>query len=55
MRSGEDLSGVRPLSSVVLNHPGAYQGPWVNSEFMAAALAIIVWYVAFSAKSKLLS
>jgi translocon-associated protein subunit delta len=55
MRNNEDLSTVQPLAAVILNHPGAYQGPWVNSEFMAAVLAVVVWYVAFSAKSKLLS
>lgn len=55
LRSGEDISSVKPLVTVVVNHPGAYQGPWVNSEFMAAVLSVVVWYLAFSAKSKLLS
>ena len=55
IRSGEDPSSVKPLVTVVVNHPGAYQGPWVNSEFMAAILSVFVWYLAFSAKSKLLS
>ncbi|XP_046688100.1 translocon-associated protein subunit delta-like [Homalodisca vitripennis] len=55
MRSGEDLSTVKPLVTIVVNYPGAYQGPWVNSEFMAAVLSVLVWYLAFSAKSKLLS
>ncbi|XP_049784647.1 translocon-associated protein subunit delta [Schistocerca cancellata] len=54
-RSGEDPSIVKPLVTIVVNYPGAYTGPWVNSEFMAAVLAVAVWYVAFSAKSKLLS
>ncbi|XP_075222106.1 translocon-associated protein delta [Lycorma delicatula] len=55
LRSGEDISSVKPLVTIVVNHPGAYQGPWVNSEFMAAVLSILVWYLAFTAKSKLLS
>lgn len=55
LRSGEDTSAIKPLVTIVLNYPGAYQGPWVNSEFMAAVLSVLVWYLAFSAKSKLLS
>lgn len=54
-RSGEDPSTVKSLVTIVVNYPGAYQGPWVNSEFMAAILSVLVWYLAFSAKSKLLS
>lgn len=55
LRSGEDATTVKPLVTIVLNYPGAYQGPWVNSEFMAAVLSVLVWYLAYSAKSKLLS
>lgn len=55
MRSGEDISTVKPLVTIVVSYPGAYQGPWVNSEFMAAVLSGLVWYLAFSAKSNLLS
>lgn len=55
LRSGEDTSTIKSLVTIVINYPGAYQGPWVNSEFMAAVLSVIVWYLAFSAKSKLLS
>ncbi|XP_063222480.1 translocon-associated protein subunit delta [Bacillus rossius redtenbacheri] len=54
-RNGEDPSAVKPLVTVMVNYPGAYQGPWVNSEFMAAILSLLVWYLAFSAKSKLLA
>lgn len=54
IRNNEDLGSVKPLVSVLLNHPGAYQGPWVNSEFMAAALAVIVWYSAYTFRNKLL-
>ncbi|XP_015585451.1 translocon-associated protein subunit delta [Cephus cinctus] len=54
-RNGEDPSNVKPLAVVVLNNPGAYLGPWVNSELLAAVLAALVSYTAFSAKSKLLA
>ncbi|XP_069686969.1 translocon-associated protein subunit delta [Periplaneta americana] len=55
IRSGEDPSSVKSLVTIVVNYPGAYQGPWVNSEFMAAILSVLVWYLAFSARSKLLA
>lgn len=55
IRNGEDTSSVKPLAVVVLNHPGAYLGPWINSELLAAFLAAFVTYTAFSAKWKLLS
>ncbi|KAF4528570.1 hypothetical protein B566_EDAN014783 [Ephemera danica] len=42
LRSGEEAASVKPLAALILNHPGAYQGPWVNSEFMAAALAVVL-------------
>ena len=32
---------------------GAYTGPLVNSEFMAALLAAVVFYVAFSTRATL--
>lgn len=55
IRSGEDASTVKSLVTIVVTYPGAYQGPWVNSEFMAAILSVVVWYLAFSARSKLLA
>ncbi|XP_015523135.1 translocon-associated protein subunit delta [Neodiprion pinetum] len=55
IRNGEDPSSVKPLAVVVLNNPGAYLGPWINSELLAAFLAAFVTYTAFSAKWKLLS
>lgn len=54
-RNGEDPSIVKPLAVVVLNNPGIYLGPWINSEFLAAFLAALVSYAAFSAKFKLLA
>lgn len=55
IRSGEDPKSVIPLTTITLNYSGAYLGPWVNSEFLAAVLLIGAWYVAFVHKSKLLS
>lgn len=55
IRSGEDPKAISPLTTVSLNYSGAYLGPWVNSEFLAAVLLISAWYVAFVHKSKLLS
>lgn len=54
-RNSEQASSVEPLFKIKLNHPGTYQGPWLNSEFMAATIAVCVWYIAYSSKSKLLS
>ncbi|XP_032674804.1 translocon-associated protein subunit delta [Odontomachus brunneus] len=55
IRNGEDPDSVKPLVVVVLNNPGVYLGPWVNSELLAAFLVALVSYMAFSAKYKLLS
>ncbi|XKL68697.1 hypothetical protein PGB90_006466 [Kerria lacca] len=55
IRSGEDTKSVTPLITLTLSYSGAYLGPWVNSEFLAAILLISAWYVAFVHKSKLLS
>jgi len=52
-RNGEPISSVKPLATIIVNHPGAYTGPLVNSEFMAAALSAVVFYVAFSTRSAL--
>ncbi|CAK9808157.1 Translocon-associated protein subunit delta [Anthophora plagiata] len=55
IRNGEDPSSVKPLVVVVLNNPGIYLGPWVNSELLAVLLAALVSYSAFSSKFKLLA
>lgn len=55
IRNGEDPTSIKPLAVVVLNNPGIYTGPWINSELLAAALVVLVSYAAFSAKSKLLA
>ncbi|XP_034939663.1 translocon-associated protein subunit delta [Chelonus insularis] len=54
-RNGEDPESIKPLAVVMVNNPGIYQGPWINSELLAVFLAALVSYAAFSAKSKLLA
>lgn len=54
-RSGEDASFVTPLGVVVLNHPGAYNGPWINSELAAIIVAVGVLYYAITSKTKLVA
>ncbi|XP_026473794.1 translocon-associated protein subunit delta-like [Ctenocephalides felis] len=54
MRSGEDASAVRSLVTIVISHPGAFTGPWVNSELVASLAAVGVAYLAFTSKYKLL-
>jgi len=54
-RGGADSSSLPALAEVKVAHPGAFNGPYVNSEILAAGLSILVAYVAFSTKSKLLS
>ena len=57
LERGEPLSSatVRPLVTVVIAYPGAYSGPVVNSELLAAALAAMVFYLAYSSKAALLA
>jgi len=45
----------KPLGTVIVNHPGAYSGPWLNSEMIAAITGLVVVYVAVTCKNKLLS
>ncbi|KAF5282358.1 hypothetical protein FQA39_LY17602 [Lamprigera yunnana] len=55
IRAGEDISTVEPLFSVAVNHPGAFNGPWLKSEFLAVALSVVVAYLALTSRSKLVS
>jgi translocon-associated protein subunit delta len=48
-------STVKPLVTIIVNYPGAYKGPWVNSELLAAALSILVFYLAYTSKAALLA
>lgn len=54
-RSGGDIADVPALATVNVYHAGAFSGPLVNSEILAALLAGGVAYIAFATKSKLLA
>lgn len=54
-RSGGDIADVPALATVNVYHAGAFSGPLVNSEILAALLAVGVAYIAFATKSKLLA
>uniref|UniRef100_A0A4X2LQT8 Translocon-associated protein subunit delta n=2 Tax=Vombatus ursinus TaxID=29139 RepID=A0A4X2LQT8_VOMUR len=52
-RSNEDVSAIRPLFTVSVDHRGAWNGPWVSTEVLAAMIGMVVYYMAFSAKSNI--
>ncbi|GFT70317.1 translocon-associated protein subunit delta [Nephila pilipes] len=54
-RNSEDTSGIPHAFFLSLYHRGTYYGPWVSTEFVAAATSILLWYIAFSARSHLMS
>jgi translocon-associated protein subunit delta len=54
-RATGQASTVSPLVTIVVSYPGSYSGPWLNSEHLAAALAVAIFYLAFSSRSSLLA
>ncbi|XP_029465314.1 translocon-associated protein subunit delta [Rhinatrema bivittatum] len=52
-RNNEDVSVIKPLFTVSVDHRGAWNGPWVSTEVLAALIGILVYYTAFSAKSSI--
>ncbi|CAD5123604.1 unnamed protein product [Dimorphilus gyrociliatus] len=52
-RLNEDTSGIASLFEVKISHSGASRSFIVQTEFVVALLGIVVWYLAFNAKSKL--
>ncbi|XP_028850662.1 translocon-associated protein subunit delta-like [Denticeps clupeoides] len=50
-RNNEDVDLIQPLFTVNVDHRGAWNGPWVSTEVLAAAVGILIYYLAFSAKS----
>ncbi|XP_043829996.1 translocon-associated protein subunit delta [Dromiciops gliroides] len=52
-RSNEDVSAIRPLFTVSVDHRGAWNGPWVSTEVLAAMIGMVIYYMAFSAKSNI--
>ncbi|KAJ8945610.1 hypothetical protein NQ314_009137 [Rhamnusium bicolor] len=55
LRAGEDVSTVPALFSVVVNHPGAFNGPWLKSEFIATAISLVIAYFALASRAKVVS
>ncbi|GAB6033473.1 hypothetical protein CHUAL_013358 [Chamberlinius hualienensis] len=53
-RLGDDTSAIQPLFTIDVTHKGTSTGPWFHSEFLAAIVAICVWYFAYANKSKLM-
>ncbi|XP_038237373.1 translocon-associated protein subunit delta isoform X1 [Dermochelys coriacea] len=49
-RNNEDVSAIRALFTVSVDHRGAWSGPWVSTEVLAAAIGLFVYYLALSAK-----
>ncbi|MBN3301667.1 SSRD protein, partial [Amia calva] len=49
-RNNEDVGSIKPLFTVNVDHRGVWSGPWVSTEVVAAAIGILVYYLAFSAK-----
>ncbi|XP_034507386.1 translocon-associated protein subunit delta [Ambystoma mexicanum] len=52
-RNHEDLSSIKPLFSVNVDHRGAWNGPWVATEVIAALIGLLVYYTAYCAKSNI--
>ncbi|XP_075394979.1 translocon-associated protein subunit delta isoform X1 [Tenrec ecaudatus] len=52
-RNDEDVSTIQPLFTVNVDHRGAWNGPWVSTEVLAAVLGLLLYYLAFSAKSNI--
>lgn len=50
-RNNEDVKAIEPLFSVNIDHRGAWNGPWVATEVVAALMGILVYYMAFTAKN----
>ncbi|XP_026776742.1 translocon-associated protein subunit delta [Pangasianodon hypophthalmus] len=52
-RNNEDVEAIKPLFSVNVEHRGAWSGPWVSSEVLAAVIGIVLYYLAYSTKSSI--
>ncbi|XP_041347611.1 translocon-associated protein subunit delta-like [Gigantopelta aegis] len=52
-RSGDRSSEGKPLVTLTLQHAGVWKGHLLQSEFVAAMTAIVVWWMAYTAKTKL--
>lgn len=52
-RAGEPTAAVASIFSVSLEHKGATGGLNINTEMVAAAVAVLVFYSAYTAKAKM--
>nr|XP_056717198.1 translocon-associated protein subunit delta-like [Euleptes europaea] len=52
-RNNEDISEIKPLFTVNVDHRGAWSGLWVSTEVLVACIGLLVYYLAFSAKSNI--
>eukprot|EP00918_Siedleckia_nematoides_P069668 GHVU01151919.1.p1 GENE.GHVU01151919.1~~GHVU01151919.1.p1 ORF type:complete len:180 (+),score=20.48 GHVU01151919.1:24-542(+) len=52
-RTGEDTVNIKDLFTVTVNHQGASKAFVLQSELCATLLTVLVWYFAYTAKSKL--
>jgi len=55
IRGNAPTSSVPEFFSVSVNHPGAYSGPWLRSEFVAVIVSLLVSYFAITTKAKIVS
>ncbi len=54
-RGDGSADSVKPLVTIVVEYPGAYKGAYINSELLAAGMAAVVFYLAYSSKVALLA
>jgi len=54
-RDGDKVSSVKSLLDISVPTKGAYKGPWIKAEILAAFLVGGVAYFAFTTKSKVQS
>ncbi|CAJ0959025.1 unnamed protein product [Ranitomeya imitator] len=52
-RNNEDISAIKPLFTVNVDHRGAWNGPWVSTEVLAGLIGILLYYTAYTAKSNI--
>ncbi|XP_071082395.1 translocon-associated protein subunit delta-like [Haliotis cracherodii] len=52
-RSGESAENVKPLVTTAINHQGVWKGTLIQTEMVAALVAVLVWWLAYTAKSSL--
>ncbi|KAM4662531.1 translocon-associated protein subunit delta [Discoglossus pictus] len=52
-RNNEDITAIKPLFTVNVDHRGAWNGPWVSTEVLAALIGILLYYTAYTAKSNI--